>query len=61
MYLGRRLTNHSLEEIGGFFGGRDHTTVLHANKLVARRCEEEPEFRRRIEELEEFLLNGSPA
>ena len=28
MYLARDLTNHSLEEIGGYFGGRDHTTVL---------------------------------
>lgn len=59
MYLGRRLTNHSLEEIGGFFGGRDHTTVLHAIKLVTRRCEEGQDFRRRIEELEAFLLNGA--
>lgn len=58
MYLGRRLTNHSLEEIGGFFGGRDHTTVLHANKLITRRCEEEPEFNRRISEVEETLLKG---
>ena len=30
MYLSRELTNHSLAEIGEFFGGRDHTTVLHA-------------------------------
>ncbi len=30
MYLSRELTNHSLSEIGEFFGGRDHTTVLHA-------------------------------
>lgn len=30
MFLARRLTNHSLEDIGGYFGGRDHSTVLHA-------------------------------
>ncbi|MFC1739545.1 helix-turn-helix domain-containing protein, partial [Planctomycetota bacterium] len=30
MYLARRLTRHSLEEIGGHLGGRDHTTVMHA-------------------------------
>jgi chromosomal replication initiator protein len=30
MYLARNLTSHSLEEIGGHLGGRDHTTVMHA-------------------------------
>ena len=34
MYLARSLTRHSLEEIGGYFGGRDHTTVLHANRTI---------------------------
>jgi len=35
MYLARNLTRHSLEEIGGHLGGRDHTTVMHAyNKII---------------------------
>jgi chromosomal replication initiator protein len=34
MYLARRLTGMSLQEIGEFFGGRDHSTVLHACKKV---------------------------
>ena len=34
MYLARRMTNLSLEEIGGYFGGRDHTTVLHAERKI---------------------------
>ena len=34
MYLARRHTRYSLEEIGGYFGGRDHTTVMHAVKTV---------------------------
>ena len=34
MYLVRDLTEHSLPEIGEYFGGRDHTTILHAyNKI----------------------------
>jgi len=34
MYLARRRTLHSLDEIGGYFGGRDHTTVMHAIRTV---------------------------
>jgi chromosomal replication initiator protein len=34
MWLARRHTRFSLEEIGGYFGGRDHTTVMHAIKTV---------------------------
>lgn len=35
MYLARNLTRHSLEEIGGYLGGRDHTTVMHACAKIA--------------------------
>lgn len=55
MYLARRFTTHSLGEIGGFFGGRDHTTVLHANKLVTSRRETDLQFRADLEELERGL------
>ena len=34
MALAKELTNHSLPEIGAMFGGRDHTTVLHACRKV---------------------------
>jgi chromosomal replication initiator protein len=34
MFLSKELTNHSLPEIGEAFGGRDHTTVLHACRKI---------------------------
>lgn len=40
MALAKELTNHSLPEIGDAFGGRDHTTVLHACRKVAQLREE---------------------
>ena len=38
MALAKELTNHSLPEIGDAFGGRDHTTVLHACKKISEVC-----------------------
>jgi chromosomal replication initiator protein len=38
MYLSRQHTEHSLEEIGRFFGNRDHTTVLYAVQKIAERA-----------------------
>ncbi len=35
MYLTRSLTSYSLPQIGTLFGGRDHTTVLHACRVIA--------------------------
>jgi len=55
MYFARQLTQHSLEEIGGFFGGRDHTTVLYANRQIAERREKDDEFRARLEQIERAL------
>ena len=34
MFLAKELTEHSLPEIGDAFGGRDHTTVLHACRTI---------------------------
>ena len=39
MALAKELTNHSLPEIGDAFGGRDHTTVLHACRRIAELSE----------------------
>jgi chromosomal replication initiator protein len=45
MSLSKELTNHSLPEIGGAFGGRDHTTVLHACKKIVELQESDPSIR----------------
>jgi len=42
MYLARLLTGLSLEAIGAYFGGRDHATVLHACRKVARALDLDP-------------------
>jgi chromosomal replication initiator protein len=44
MHLARRLTSHSLGEIGGYFGGRDHTTVLYADEKIRSLAQKDPEF-----------------
>ena len=55
MFLARRCTRHSLEEIGGFFGGRDHTTVMHAIRSVEVRCKDAPEFDSTVRSLEDRI------
>jgi chromosomal replication initiator protein len=44
MWLSRKHTRFSLEEIGGYFGGRDHTTVMHAVKTVNKKLDDDPVF-----------------
>ncbi len=51
MYLARQLTPMSLEEIGGHFGGRDHTTVLYAEDKIKKLRESDPELRQQLERL----------
>ncbi|MBX3404996.1 MAG: chromosomal replication initiator protein DnaA [Phycisphaeraceae bacterium] len=55
MFLARRHTRFSLEEIGGFFGGRDHTTVMHAVKTIEARLDSDAEFARRIVVIENLV------
>lgn len=44
MALAKEVTNHSLPEIGDAFGGRDHTTVLHACRKIAELREEDADI-----------------
>jgi len=51
MYLVRSLTEHSLPEIGEFFGGRDHTTVMHAITKIEKELKTELKTRRSIDDV----------
>jgi chromosomal replication initiator protein len=51
MYLCRNLANSSLPEIGNFFGGKDHSTVIHAIKVIEEKKEKDADLRARIEML----------
>jgi len=51
MYLARSLTKHSLEEIGGHLGGRDHTTVMHARNKINLAKDADPEMSALLNEL----------
>ncbi|MGV8834991.1 helix-turn-helix domain-containing protein, partial [Cellvibrio sp.] len=51
MALAKELTNHSLPEIGEAFGGRDHTTVLHACRKIKELQEETADIREDMKNL----------
>lgn len=54
MYLSRHLTNCSLQDIGEAFGGRDHGTVIHADKVIKAKLETDSS----LKDLIELLKNG---
>ena len=55
MYLAKQLTQRSLPEIGRKFGGRDHTTVMHAVKKVEELRQIDRGFAESVELLRRML------
>jgi chromosomal replication initiator protein len=55
MYIAREMTNSSLPKIGDAFGGRDHTTVMHACEKVKKAVASNPETDREIKALMQRL------
>ena len=55
MYLAKELTQKSLPEIGELFGGRDHTTVLHAVRKIASERQTVTELNQQLHVLEQTL------
>ena len=58
MYLARKLTPLSLEEIGVHFGGRDHSTVLHAERTIESTRQRDKETSDMLAQLTKQLLTG---
>jgi chromosomal replication initiator protein len=58
MYLCRQLTEASLPEIGQAFGGRDHTTVMHAVDKIEREIAQDQHKKSLVERLNQLVLAG---
>ena len=57
MYLCRRFTSTSYPAIGAEFGGRDHSTVIHASKTIARKAEADPIIKATVDRLVRQIKN----
>ncbi|MEH6988309.1 MULTISPECIES: chromosomal replication initiator protein DnaA [Bacillales] len=55
MYLSRELTDFSLPKIGEEFGGRDHTTVIHAHEKISKMLQSDSQFEKQLKEINEML------
>ena len=58
MFLCRELTDWSLPKIGELFGGRDHTTVIHAYEKINREKQEDAKLAALIQELINRIHSG---
>jgi chromosomal replication initiator protein len=58
MYLSRELTDSSLPKIGEEFGGRDHTTVIHAHEKISKMLQSDEQLQRQLKEIT-GLIKGS--
>lgn len=59
MYLSRELTDFSLPKIGDAFGGRDHTTVIHAHEKISQQIKNDQELNKVINNITEKIKNSS--
>ncbi|XHU98447.1 chromosomal replication initiator protein DnaA [Bacillus pumilus] len=55
MYLSREMTDSSLPKIGEEFGGRDHTTVIHAHEKISKLMVEDEQLQQHVKEIKEQL------
>ena len=57
MYLARELTDSSLPKIGAEFGGKDHTTVIHAHEKIQHLVDSSVSMQNEVSEIKNFILN----
>ncbi|WP_349409011.1 chromosomal replication initiator protein DnaA [Pseudalkalibacillus sp. SCS-8] len=57
MYLSREMTDFSLPKIGEEFGGRDHTTVIHAHEKISKLIANDQQLQNKIKEIRDALKN----
>ncbi len=58
MYFSKKMTGHSLATIGRYFGGKDHSTVLHACRCVENLMETDPNFRETLKRIHREIETG---
>ncbi|WP_040951115.1 chromosomal replication initiator protein DnaA [Gorillibacterium massiliense] len=59
MYLARELTDYSLPKIGDAFGGRDHTTVIHAHEKISSSLKQDSELHQVIRNISDKIKNSN--
>jgi chromosomal replication initiator protein len=57
MYLARKLTNFSFPDIGQKVGGRDHSTVIYANKKISQTIDSDVNLKKMIQDLEDSIIH----
>src|SRR3990167_6192449 len=55
MYLCRKYTQKSFPEIGKTFGGKDHSTVMHAVRKISQMAQEDPVFKKDLDSIEKIV------
>jgi chromosomal replication initiator protein len=58
IFLARQISGNSLEQLGAYFGGRDHTTILHGYRTIQSRSRTDPALRQAVLELRRQIANG---
>ena len=56
IYIGRQLTGKSLQALGEYFGGRDHTTILHSYRTIETRLADDRQLRSAVLNLRKLLM-----